>query len=111
MRGGGAEGKQIPFGDDRKNCRSRSRFPSGMTERKARAKAKAEESFASANDNPPFRERKGRPPRSLANPVRGGFRDDRKNGKSRSRFPSGMTARKARAKAKAKTKQEQIPGR
>jgi hypothetical protein len=35
--------KQIPFGNDRKKSKgkSNSRFPSGMTERKARARARA----------------------------------------------------------------------
>jgi hypothetical protein len=41
---GSAKQKQIPFGDDRKkgksNGKDESRFPAGLTEREARAKAK-----------------------------------------------------------------------
>jgi len=45
----GEGGKQIPFGNDSKkgkgnsNCKDRSRFPSGMTAREAKARAKAKQ--------------------------------------------------------------------
>jgi hypothetical protein len=65
---------------------SASRFPAGMTERKAKAKASA--SATTEADS------------SAA------LRNDNQKGKSKckdnSRFPSGMTERKARASAKAK---------
>jgi hypothetical protein len=45
LRGHGTKQQQIPFGNDRQknkgNSKSRSRFPPGMTDRKARATAKA----------------------------------------------------------------------
>jgi hypothetical protein len=34
--------KQIPFGNERKNEKGRSRFPSGMTERRATATGKSD---------------------------------------------------------------------
>jgi len=87
--------KQIPFGNDRKKGqgKDRSRFPEGMTERKATAEADSLQE--SQIEKQWQRQRQEQIP----------FRNDRKKGNDndngRSRFPSGMTDRKATARAKA----------
>ena len=76
--------KQIPFGNDRQNGngKGKSGFPSGMTDRKAKAKATARQKQIPFGNDRQNGKSKG-------------------NGKGKSGFPSGMTDRTATAKAKA----------
>ncbi len=101
--------QQIPFRNDRKKskgkCRSNSRFPSGMTERKARANAEATADSLQELQ----KEKQGQMQKQQQIP----FRNDRKKSKGkcrrRSGFPAGMTERKARARAKVRALDE-LPG-
>jgi hypothetical protein len=47
---GGTSEQQIPSGNDRKKSKSNSRFPTGMEERKATARAKAKH-YATTEDD------------------------------------------------------------